>query len=322
MIEPAMSDEYQPSAPLPLLRRLFRPVRRDAPIVPRNSISRRALVVVVAIMTFLASLTTGAVMIVLGAAADWQSEVSRELTIQVRPVAGRDFEAEVKKAVDIARAVPGIAEVRPYSKEESAKLLEPWLGSGLSLDSLPVPRLVVVRVAPDERPDLDALRATLAAQVAGASLDDHSAWVDRMRTMADTALAAGVAVVAMVLAVTVLSVSFATRGAMATNRPVVEVLHVIGARDRYIAGQFQRHFLVLGLEGGVIGGGAALALFVLAGLLGDRLLGSVTTEEVLFGTFMIGAAGYAALSGQIVLIAVVTAWTSRRVVNHTLKTID
>ena len=41
---------------------------------------------------------------------------------------------------------------------------------------------------------------------------------------------------------------------MAANRPVIEVLHFIGARDRYIAGQFQRHFLWLGLKGGAIGG--------------------------------------------------------------------
>ena len=81
-----------------------------------------------------------------------------------------------------------------------------------------------------------------------------------MRTMAGTAVVAGVAVLALVLAVTVLSVTFATRGTMATNRPIVEVLHYVGATDSFIAGQFQRHFLVLGFKGGAIGGGAAILL--------------------------------------------------------------
>ncbi len=318
-----MSDHDQLSVPMPVRWRLPWPTRRrDTPIVPRNSISGRALVAVVAIMTFLASLTTGAVMIVLGAAADWQSEVSRELTIQVRPVAGRDLETEVRKAAEIARAAPGIAEVLPYSKEESAKLLEPWLGSGLSLDSLPVPRLVVVRVAPGRTPDLAVLRAALAAQVAGSSLDDHSSWIDRMRAMADTAVGCGFAIVAMVLAATVLSVSFATRGAMATNRPVVEVLHFIGAKDGYIAGHFQRHFLALGLQGGAIGGGIALVAFIVVGLVGDRLLGAGGSDEPLFGSLAVGLGGYAAVIAQIALIAAVTAWTSRHVVNDTLKSID
>src|SRR5262244_1260884 len=101
--------------------------RFETPIVPRATISGRALVAVVAIMTFLASLTTGAVMLVRASAAAWQSDVAREVTIQVRPMPGRDIEADVTSAAEIARGFPGIAEVRPYTKEESARLLEPWL---------------------------------------------------------------------------------------------------------------------------------------------------------------------------------------------------
>src|SRR4029077_16359615 len=93
----------------------------ESAIVPKRSIAGRALVAVVAIMTFLASLTTGAVMLVRNAAADWQSDVAGEITIQVRPVGGRDLDAEVARAVEIARAFPGIGAVRPYTKEESAR---------------------------------------------------------------------------------------------------------------------------------------------------------------------------------------------------------
>ena len=97
--------------------------RNVAPIVPKNSIAGSALAAVVAIMTFLASLTTGAVMLVLSSAAEWQSDVAREMTIQVRPLSGRDIEAEVAKAAEIARATPGVTDVRPYTRAESARLL-------------------------------------------------------------------------------------------------------------------------------------------------------------------------------------------------------
>ena len=109
------------------------PPRFDTPLVPRNSISGRALIAVVAIMTFLASLTTGAVMLVAGAASEWQSDVAREVTIQIVPAPGRDLDAAADKAAAAARAFPGIGDVRVYSKAESSKLLEPWLGSGLTL---------------------------------------------------------------------------------------------------------------------------------------------------------------------------------------------
>ena len=239
--------------------------------MPQATISGRALVAVVAIMTFLASLTTGAVMLVRAAANEWQAEVAREVTIQVRPAAGRDIEADIAKAAAIARAASGVAEVRPYSKEEAARLLEPWLGTGLPLDDLPVPRIIVVRIAPGAAPDLAQLRQTLGEQVPAASLDDHRGFVDRMRAMSGAALAGGIGVLVLVLVATVLSVTFATRAAMATNRPVIEVLHLIGAKDNFIAGHFQRHFLQLGLKGGLIGGGSALALFALAEL-AERLV--------------------------------------------------
>src|SRR5579871_1766571 len=224
MIDGPLSDNMMAPAQPP---RRDRP-RANAPVVPRDSIAGRALIVVVAIMTFLASLTTGAVMLVLASAAEWQSDVAREMTIQIRPTTGRDLEADVQQAVEIARQTPGIADVRPYTAQESARLLEPWLGSGLALDALPVPRIIVLRVDPGRRPDLAALRAALNAKIAGVTVDDHRGWVDRMRAMASTAIAGGVGILALVLIATVLSVTFATRGAMATNRPIVEVLHFIG----------------------------------------------------------------------------------------------
>jgi len=298
--------------------------RTETAIVPKNSIAGRALVAVIAIMTFLAALTTGAVMQVRTAASEWQSDVAREITIQVRPVAGRDLEVELRRAADIARTFPGIAEVRPYSKAESARLLEPWLGAGLILDDLPVPRLIVVRVASGGAANLAQLRQLLAEQVAGASLDDHRAWIDQMRAMANASVAGGIGVLALMLVATVLSVVFATRGAMAINRPIVEVLHFIGAKDGFIAGQFQRHFLVLGLEGGAIGGGAAILLFALAGLARDWLLSAAAREQfaLLFGAFSVGVEGYLAVAAQIALIALVTAATSRQTVNRTLAMIE
>jgi len=303
---------------------VVRTLPASAPIVPKNSIAGRSLAVVVAIMTFLASLTIGATMVVVNAASDWQSDVGREITIQVRPVPGRDIEADVRRVVELVRATPGIADVRAYTKEESSRLVEPWLGSGLTLEDLPIPRLVVVKLSSGPRPDFTGLRRALAAQVVTATLDDHRRWIDRMRTMTRTAVAAGIAVLVLVLAVTVLSVTFATRGTMATNRPIVEVLHYVGATDRFIAGQFQRHFLTLGFKGGAIGGGTAIILFALIEASNGWLAGTAGGDELaaLFGNLSIGVSGYVAILLQILFMAIVTALASRHTVHRTLAAID
>jgi cell division transport system permease protein len=316
-----MAAGEKPNSPAALLAQTLS--RFETPIVPRATISARALIAIIAIMTFLASLTTGVVMLVRAAANEWQADVAREFTIQIRPVAGHDIEMEVVKAAVIARASAGIAEVRPYSKEETTRLLEPWLGSGLQIDDLPVPRLIVVRITPGAAPDLAQLRQTLAEQIPGVSLDDHRGFVDRMRAMTRAVVVLGIGVLLLVLAATVLSLAFATRAAIATNRPVIEVLHLIGAKDSFIARHFQQHFLRLGLEGGLIGSGSAIQLFALAELAGGWFGSGPAGEQLsaLFGTASIGMPGYLAMLAQAGVIACVTAATSRYMVSRTIETI-
>ncbi len=298
--------------------------RNMSPIVPRASISGRALVAVVAIMTFLASITTGTVLLVSASAAEWQSEVASEITIQVRPLAGRDLDRDAAAVTEAMRAQPGIVEVRPFSKEESAKLLEPWLGSGLSLDDLPVPRVIVARVQPGATLDLAALRGRVTQVAPTASVDDHRAWIERMRSMTGATVLAGIGILALVIIATIISVSFATRGAMAANRPIVEVLHFVGAGDSYIANRFLRHFLRLGLEGGVIGGGAAMLGFGFSESIAGWFSGTPVGDQfaALLGTFSLRPSGYLALAVQAVLIAAITAWASRRTLFATLDDID
>jgi cell division transport system permease protein len=320
-----MSDEHGPLVDLGTERpQVPARARNMSPIVPRASISGRALVAVVAIMTFLASITTGAVLLVSASAAEWQSEVASEITMQVRPQAGRDLERDVTAAVEAMRAQPGIVQVRPFSKDESARLLEPWLGSGLSIEQLPVPRVVVARVQPGTTLDLAGLRKAVTQVAPSASVDDHRAWIERMRSMTGATVFAGIGILVLVIAATIISVSFATRGAMAANRPIVEVLHFVGAGDRYIANHFLRHFLRLGLEGGVIGGGAAMLAFGFSESIAAWFSGTPVGDQfaALLGTFSLPPSGYLALAVQAVVIAAITAWASRRTLFATLDDID
>jgi cell division transport system permease protein len=298
--------------------------RNLSPIVPRASIAGRALVAVVAIMTFLASITTGTVLLVSASAAEWQSEVGSEITIQVRPQPGRDMERDAAAVAEAMRSQPGIVDVRPFTKDESVKLLEPWLGTGLSLNELPVPRLIVARVQPGTAPDLAGLRRGVMQAAPTASVDDHRAWIERMRSMTGATVLAGIGILALVIIATIISVSFATRGAMSANRPIVEVLHFVGAGDRYIADRFFRHFLRLGLEGGVIGGGMAMLGFGFSESIAGWFSGTPVGDQfaALLGTFSLRPSGYLTLALQAVLIAAITAWASRRTLFATLDDIE
>ena len=305
-----------------LLRRLN--LIRDpaiASILPERSLAGRALVLVIVIMTFLATLAAGAVHLVADASNDWSRSVSRETTIQIRPVPGRVIERDVSEAAELAGRVRGVAEVKVFSREEAARLLEPWLGSGLDLTDLPVPRLIVLRLASGAPPDFAALKAQLAENVPNAALDDHRAWLARLVRMADTLVALGLAVLALVLIATGLAVGFATRGAMAGTAQIIDVLHLVGAEDRFIAREFQRHFLRLGLRGAAIGCALAVAFFLVAGLLSGRISGAPGGEsvEALFGRFALPGTGYVSVLAIGLVVGAVCAVVSRRTVYRTLE---
>jgi cell division transport system permease protein len=293
--------------------------RRSNAIVPERSVAGRTLVLLIAIMTFLSGVTLGAVVLVQKSAIAWSSDVGREVTIQIRPVEGEVMDSNIRTVITLAEAIPGIGSARALSLEESQKLLEPWLGTGLDLNQLEIPRLVVVELADPKSVDLTLLSQNLAT-VKGATLETHAAWRQQLNTMAGTLVLSGLLVLALIVFATVLAVVFATRGTMSTNREIVDVLHFIGASNTFIAGEFQGRFLSLGFRGGVLGGlGALLFFFLVAGASGSIMPGQASSQlGFFFGRFALGVDGMLGIAAVVPVIAALTAITSRTTVRRFL----
>ncbi|MGY6250268.1 cell division protein FtsX [Bosea thiooxidans] len=296
-------------------------LRRDQPLVPVDTVAGRALMAVIAILTFLAALSAGAAVLAARASDQWRGAVSDEMTIQIRPDSHRSIEEDVAKAVTMAQALEGIESVRAVPKAESDKLLEPWLGTGLDLVELPVPRLIVLKLKSGATPDIARFGPALRNDVPTAILDDHRLWLKRLSAMASTIIVSGFVIVLLVLTAAALAVAFATRGAMAGSRESVEVLHFVGADDDFIAREFQSRFIRLGLRGGAMGGLAAITAIALLGFLSSFWSTAPEAEQLqaLFGAFEIGWAGYAAVLLVAVVVAAIAGVVSRFTVRHYLK---
>ncbi len=308
--EPAPPRERQP--------------RKQAPIVPPNHVAGNALILVIAIMTFLSCLTLGAVTLVRDTAATWQTQIAREATIRIKPAEGFDIDAALESAARVARGFAGVEAATVVDRKATVRLLEPWLGADVDIDALPVPRLVIITFDPEAPPDFTAMRSALAAEVPAAALDDHRSWADRLVAMARTTVTIGLSVLMLIFAATVLCVVFATRGAMAGNGHIIEVLHFVGAEARFIAGEFRRHFLVTGLKGAAAGGVAAAVTFLVFSWWSSRSLATPGGDQAaaLFGNFAIGASGYAGVGLVMLVVAALTAATSHFTVVAYLKDLD
>jgi cell division transport system permease protein len=241
---------------------MFR-ARLDLPLDRDGSV--RFLPWIVALMVYLASLALACTLVLRDAVGRWDRGLTGTLTVELpaASVGGRD-DGAIELALKVLRTTPGVVRADPFDARRTAALLEPWLGNHIDAEDLPLPRLIDVETEPRVGVDLAALGQRLAAAVPGAQLDDHRPWLDRvLRAALAIEIVAGV-VVALVGLAAVLAVIFATRTGLAVHHGIVEVLHLIGARDGYIARQFEWHALRLGIKGGMAG--LVLAIVTLVGV--------------------------------------------------------
>jgi len=296
-------------------------LNRPLPLIPRESVAGRALAAVIAIMTFLACLTAGGALLLAQASQGWRSEVLREVTIQVKPGAGDDVGSLVAKVASVAAQAQGVKHVRVYSAAESGQLLQPWLGDGLDLSLLPVPRILVVDMQGALEEDVARLRQALARSVPQATLSDRRVWAGRIGTMAGAVVVLAVASFALMIVAMAIAVGFATRGAVAANREIIEVLHFVGASDSFVAGEFETHFRNVGFRGALIGGSSAMAFFLAAAAVFRWTTASAGGAQIaaLFGAFALSPTGYAALVVIGIAVTVLTGLVSRAIVLRHLR---
>ncbi|WP_299444460.1 cell division protein [uncultured Rhodospira sp.] len=271
----------------------------------------------VGVMVFLAVLAAAGALALGNVLEDWSRDVSGSLTAQVPPVPGLGEAARmatderVAQAAAVLRAQPGVASVRVLSEDELMALVEPWIGAGELVRDLPLPRLLDITLEPGAaaRTNPGPMADVLRDAVPGATLDEHRLWLGRLMDLGEALGALGLAVVLVVSGATAVAVVHATRADLAAYRPVIEVLHMIGAQDGYIARQFAINALFQGLKGGL--GGFMLALPTLAGvgLLADRVEAGLVprislsvVDWAILAALPLGAASLAMLTARVTVL--------------------
>lgn len=295
---------------------------KQAQIVPSASVAGHALTVVIAIMTFLACLTAGAVYMVNQSAQAWVNDIASEITVELDPANEADIEKKITLVSLFLAKQKGVTKVRPLSAEDSAKLLEPWLGQTPALSALPIPRLIAVEIDRSSPPDIGVIKSALAQNFEGVTLDDHRRWQAEIKTLTRSAALGGLAVLGLVAAATIAIIVSATRSAMASNRGIIEVLHFVGASERFISREFERHFLGLGVRAGLAGAVAAIVAFLLLPFLMHLLGGGIVTAAEtrrLIGPGELDFAGYLLCVLVVIVVAGLCMLTSRLGVNRVLK---
>ncbi|MDF2368626.1 hypothetical protein [Sneathiella sp.] len=286
---------------------------KSAELQLEKDASTRYLPVVIAAMIFLAALSIGGLFALSNAISDWSETLTDNLTVEIAFDPAADLDKKVTDAVALLSATPGVANARPIEQDETLQLLEPFLGKNAALGGLPIPRLIEVIIAEDSAIDLAALNEKLTEAVPGARLDIHRPWLDKMVLLGRSIQFLAAGIMLLIGCVTVIIVIFAVRTGLIMHSEVIQVLHLIGARDNYIAEQFQNYFSRLSFLGALPG----LIVAIIVMFIFNFLVGSL--EASMLPPLSVGIEGVIALLLLPILVALLTRYTVRRVVLKSLR---
>jgi len=290
--------------------------RRDLPL-DRDG-SARFLPWLVALMVYLAALAIAGGAALHDAVRTWDAGLSGSLTVELpRGANGAAVPQDrIDAALKLLGQVPGIAQATRLDGPAETRLLAPWLGQDVDVSALPLPVLIDVTLKPGLALDPDTLAQRLRIVAPGARVESHGSWLDRLFRIARLIEAGAAAIVLLIGLVAVVTVVFTTRTGLAIHAPIVELVHLIGASDAYVARQFQWHAFRLGLAGGGIGLVMALVSFAALRWTADQ--GLLPGEAALLPAFHLPLAGWLAVLALPLVMGLVGLVTARRTVLSTL----
>ena len=267
----------------------------------------------IAFMVFLAVLALTGMLILKQVTARWDKGVSGTLSVQISPAEDQvDDDIHMGEVLKVLATTAEIERYEVINDARTKALLKPWLGDIVDMAELPLPQLIDIEIKPGRHLDVKALEDRLAGIVPGTSVDDHQVWLERLVSLVHTVQGVAMLILLFIAVATIGTVIFTTRTGLAIHREAIEVLHLIGAQDTYIAGQFSRRALALGLKGGVFGLMLGVPTILGVGYLAQNMDGFLLPSMQLHLQHWIGVALLPLLVASIAMI------TARTTVMRTL----
>lgn len=246
------------------------------------------LQVIISIAVFIFAITLSGVLSIDSMIDNWNKSILGSLTVQIIPINNSNPEkvrsetlAYQDKAMDFLKSVNGVLKVAPLSDDQLNELLQPWLGDEVNIADLPTPRLIDVKISPKANIDFDQLAKDLANASPQASLDNHKLWLNKLISFADGLNMVASTILLLVACITSGAIFYTTQMSLGLHHNIIEILHIIGAKDAYIAQQYAKRMGFLGFIGGLIGLFLAIPSIFFIGNLATAIEGGIISDATL-----------------------------------------
>lgn len=241
--------------------------------------------VMISIAVFIFAITLAGVLSINSMLQNWNKSILGSFTVQIMPIndsnQAKVMTETIKNqnlAIEFLQQHEAVESASPLSDEQLEQLIQPWLGDGIEIKKLPIPRLIDVKIKKGAEVDYNQLAADLANISPYASLDNHKLWLNKLMHFADGLKMLALSILVLIILVNSGAIFYSTQSSLGLHRSIIEILHLMGAKDTYIAQQYARRAGWIGLMGGVIGLILAVPAILLIGNLALQIEGGIISE--------------------------------------------
>lgn len=250
--------------------------RYDLPLA--SSSNNTFLRLLIGLMSILGILALAASFALSAMTHRWSEGLDHKVSVEI-PAAdsGGDIidqgiiKSMTEEAAKMLRANGNVVEATVMDEKDIRKLLSPWLGDDMVMDSIPIPGLISVTFKKDSNPDLKDLELQLKDVAPRARIDTHESWLSDVVRFTGALQFAAILLGLIIGLTTLVAVAGGVRSKLSENKEELELLHLMGASDSYIAKQLQRHTLILSLQGGAAGVVAGCVLLFIISLIAGQM---------------------------------------------------
>lgn len=280
-----------------------------------NDISGKFLPWIIGITAFLTVMIMAGFITAHSVVARWQSELSGSMIVQVMADVNKDTKTQAERTTEVMNVLgkmPGV-NVRLLPIEDSVKFLEPWLGGTVSARDLPLPYLIDVAIESGSHVSPNDIHVSLR-KMQGVFVDDQQIWMKDLFHMIDIFKLVTAVIAILILGASIFVVIFATRAGLAIHAPIIDLLHILGAADKYVMRQFQRYMTLVSAKGSFIGLLAALCVILIL-----QFFGGDESGLVLLPRFSFSLRNVLILACVPLVTVILSAVTARLVVKRSLS---
>ena len=263
-----------------------------------------------AVVVYLGSLTIVGIVLAEGVLERWAGDDYTSVIVQLP---SNTEWSKIEGVLETLNQTPGVAQALPISKEEMIELIEPWLAAGELMDQLPIPWLIDVVPKTGAMVDWVLMQTQLSEHVPGTLVDTGMVWVEQLIKPVRSFQVAALLVLALIVIATVAAVSLTARAAFAIHRDTIEVMHLLGATDKYIIRQIQRRVSSMAARGGIVGAVFAATTIFAVGYVVNHI------GNPLFPTYELDISCWVAMVAMLFLVLIIATLSSRRVVERELS---